>query len=149
MGNLLCKSLLASLPTLKFRIDSLSEICWRVRLRGTLHEAKTWKFDAKNELGIYIGIPSGAKRSSLVYWPQSQTISERMHCWKLDMCDTQFMQYYRHREEMRGGAMPLVEVLEHTTDFRIVEPVPGRGASDSPSVRPVPEGGSLGNLSSS
>ena len=41
---------------------------------NTPSEAKTWKFDAKNELGIYIGIPSGAKRSSLVYWPLSDDI---------------------------------------------------------------------------
>jgi len=106
---------------------------------NTSAEGKSWKFDAKNELGIFIGTPSDSKRGVLVYWPQSQSISERFHCWKLDMSDTQFMQYYRRREEMRGGAMPLVEVLEHTIDFRILQEVAGRGASDSPLVRPAPD----------
>jgi hypothetical protein len=41
-----------------------------------------------------------------------------------------------------------VEVLEHTTDFRIVEPVPGRGAADSPLVRPAPDSGPAGSFTS-
>ena len=44
--------------------------------------------------------------------------------------------------------MPLVEVLEHVTDFRLLEEVPGRGAADSPLVRPAPDSGPAGSFTS-
>jgi len=53
------------------------------------------------------------------------------------MCGTEFMRFYRRRDEMLGGATPLIEVLEHTTDFRLIEVVPGRGVSESPMVQPA------------
>ena len=87
---------------------------------NTPSEAKTWKFDAKNELGIYVGNPDGVARSSLVYWPQSHSISVRLQAHKLDMTDVQFMSYYRRRAEMRDGSLPYVDVADATHDFRLL-----------------------------
>ena len=100
-------------------------------------EAKTWKFDVKNELGIYVGNPSDIKRASLVYWPRSHSVSVRLHCWKLDMTDEQFISYYNRRGEMQDGSIPFARVVDAVTDFNELVRSDSADELVTPSVTPL------------
>ena len=80
---------------------------------------KAWKFDVKNQLGIYCGQPASDERKhgSLIYWPCEHTISPRYNCWKIEVTDRQFMMYYEQRHHMREGSLKFAQVEGAFHDF--------------------------------
>ena len=84
---------------------------------------KEWKFDTKNEIGIYVGQADDSKDGNRIYWPFSGAIQTRMHCWKLAVTDKQFMQYYNARLLMRAKPTSYVTVKDAIHDFESVGPI--------------------------
>ena len=78
---------------------------------------RTWKFDMKTDLGIYVGQPSTYKRGCLIYWPSTRTTSVRLDCVRLEITDTQFLHYYQRRYLLNSNTPPLREVLNAVHDF--------------------------------
>jgi hypothetical protein len=89
-----------------------------VGLPGNLPgDGKSWKFDMRNEVGIYVGDPADIKRGALVYWPYTHGVSERMHMFKLDMTDAQFMRFYSRKMDMLRSPLPYGEIAGAVMDF--------------------------------
>ena len=80
-------------------------------------DQRSWKFDLKNEVGIYIGEAEGYKRGHNVYWPKSHSTAVRYHCWPLDMTGDQFLHYYSQRSTIRYGTTPFEEVAGAVYDW--------------------------------
>jgi hypothetical protein len=92
-----------------------------VRLPGEGSNTKEWKFDLKNELGIYCGQPV-EKRGSLVYWPADGKTSVRAYCYKIVVTDRQFLQYHLERAIKRSGPTSYTDIANAFHDFsRAVE----------------------------
>jgi hypothetical protein len=87
-----------------------------VALPGTEIQ-RVWKFDVKNQLGIYCGNAEGKKRGHLIYWPWSHTTSVRFHVWKIEITDRQFMMYYRQRHDIQKGSLKFGKVEGAMHDF--------------------------------
>jgi Reverse transcriptase (RNA-dependent DNA polymerase) len=77
---------------------------------------KNWKFDVKNQLGIYCGQPE-TKGGNMIYWPCEHSISVRYSCWKIEVTDRQFMMYYEQRHHMREGSLKFNQVEGAFHDF--------------------------------
>ena len=78
---------------------------------------RSWKFDLKNDIGIYVGQPEGSVDSSLVYWPFSHSVSERSSLVKLKISDCEFLHYYGRRQEMREKSLPYSVVRDAVINF--------------------------------
>ena len=91
-------------------------------LPGT-ESGKEWKFDTKNEIGIYVGQAEDLKDGSMIYWPYTKQIQPRMFCWKLNITDKHFMQYYSARLIMRSEPTSFRSVKEAFHDFDKVGPI--------------------------
>jgi hypothetical protein len=92
---------------------------------GLPGDGKAWKFDMRNEVVIYVGDSADIKRGALVYWPYSHNVSERMHMWKLDMTDAQYMQFYRRKMDMLRAPLPYGEIAGAVMDFSRLREEPG------------------------
>jgi hypothetical protein len=77
---------------------------------------KNWKFDVRNQLGIYCGQPEN-KGGNMIYWPCEHTISVRYSCWKIEVTDRQFMMYYEQRHHIRSGSLKFAQVEGAFHDF--------------------------------
>jgi hypothetical protein len=77
---------------------------------------KQWKFDVRNQLGIYCG-QSESKGGNMIYWPCEHTISVKYSCWKIEVTDRQFMMYYEQRHRMREGSLKFAQVEGAFHDF--------------------------------
>jgi len=53
---------------------------------------RTWKFDVRNELGIYLGEAKGSVRGGLVYYPSSKAILNRGDLVQLSIRQEDFKQ---------------------------------------------------------
>jgi hypothetical protein len=80
-------------------------------------DQRSWKFDLKNELGIYVGEADGYKRGRLIYWPHSHGTAVRYHCWPLELTDAQFLKHYNRRVSMTSGTLPFQEVANAVHDW--------------------------------
>jgi hypothetical protein len=67
---------------------------------------REWKFDVRNDVGIYVGQPSGSVESHLIYWPYTHSVSERSGVSKLEISEQQLQEWCGRREAMRNGSLP-------------------------------------------
>lgn len=81
-------------------------------------KSREWKFDMKNQMGIYCGQPE-EKGASLVYWPYSHSTSVRTNCWKIEVTDEQFLHHYNVRTRMKAGSLPFAVVEDAFHDFSV------------------------------
>ena len=83
-------------------------------------DGRDWQFDTNNQLAIYVGNPPATKRGCLVYFPSSRQVLERLHCWRIDMSDAQFVNFFEKRVRIREASSPYRDVSNAMHDFRIV-----------------------------
>jgi histone deacetylase 1/2 len=87
-------------------------------------ELQVWKFDTRNQLGIYVGEDSDTKGGHLIYWPYSQAVTTRDNCTKLDITDAQFLHYFSKLINAKTKTLPYSVVdravgdLKEAIDFR-------------------------------
>ena len=83
-------------------------------------DGRDWQFDTNNQLAIYVGNPPATKRGCFVYYPSSRQVLERLHCWRIDMSDAQFVNFFEKRVRIRDSALPYRDILHAMHDFRLV-----------------------------
>jgi hypothetical protein len=72
---------------------------------GIPDDLRTWKFDLRNDIGIYVGQPNDAVDTSYVYYPATGAVLERGSVRKLLMDETKVLQYFQRRHTMREQSL--------------------------------------------
>ena len=80
-------------------------------------ESGEWKFDLKNELGIYMGSPAECKGGKLIYWPFTHSTSVRGDVTKIEITDEQFLRYYAKAIVKGDGPLPYRVVADAVEEF--------------------------------
>jgi hypothetical protein len=78
---------------------------------------RKWKFDVRNDIGIYVGQPRHSVESNIIYWPYSHTVTERTGVYKLEISEQQLREWYGKRETMRNGSLPYAVIRDAFHDF--------------------------------
>ena len=92
-------------------------------------ELKEWKFDTRNQIGIYVGEDSKTKGGHLIYWPYTHAVQTRDTITKLEITDAQFLHYFSKLINAKTKSLPYqtidiaIEDFRDSADFRHV-PVP-------------------------
>ena len=79
---------------------------------------RTFKFDIKNDIGIYVGQCDNMKSSCLIYWPFTHKTSCRYDCTKLELSDAQLLHYHSRRALMKEKPLPYNVFSSAIHDFR-------------------------------
>ena len=64
-------------------------------------ELRTWKFDLRNDVGIYVGQPEGSVDTHHVYYPDDDTVKTRGSVYKVEISNEKFLQYFQRRKDIR------------------------------------------------
>jgi hypothetical protein len=80
----------------------------------------SWKFDTNNELGIYVGNSLDMKRGCRVYYPDARAFYDRFHCWQIHMSDTQLLDFYQKRLQLREYPTAYRQISNALHDFTVV-----------------------------
>jgi len=86
---------------------------------GLPKEQRTWKFDVRNTLCIYLGQPTGAVDSHLIYEPYSHKVIERGSVTKIDISDLDYLRHYGNRFNMREGSTSYQVIDDAIYDFSL------------------------------
>ena len=76
---------------------------------------KTWKFDVKNDVAIYLGHPKGTVNGGTVYYPFINKIAQRADITPANIREEVYKQYFARRYEIReqSTAKTLSELFEN------------------------------------
>ena len=92
-------------------------------------ESGEWKFDLKNELGIYVGSLAECKGGKLIYWPFTHSTAVRGDVTKIEITDEQFLRYYAKAVVKGDKPLPYKVIADAFTEYLDVQIVP-EGAED-------------------
>jgi hypothetical protein len=67
---------------------------------GIPEDLRSWKFDLRNDIGIYVGQPVGMVHSSYVYYPGTGNVLARGSIRKLELDETKVLQYFQRRQNI-------------------------------------------------
>jgi len=84
---------------------------------GKPKKTREWKFDVKNEVGIYLGDIKGSKGAVLAYHPYKQTTSIRGNVWKVNVSDLQLMSWYQAQYNLTQSGTPYQIVEDNFYDL--------------------------------
>jgi hypothetical protein len=73
---------------------------------GIPKDLRTWKFDLRNDVGIYVGQPAEIVDACYIYWPHSHSVTTRGSVTKLEISDEIYLRYYQKRKEVKEGPLP-------------------------------------------
>ena len=116
---------------------------------------RTWRFDIKSELGIYVGVSPGSVGGGLVYYPSTRAIAARADLIPLNVTPQEFVKYENTRMDDKTPKyndilFDIPEALqeikdESSTDRGIHIPIPGENNNMEPNIikEPTPEMESL------
>ena len=76
---------------------------------GIPKKLRTWKFDLRNDMGIYVGQCEGSVDTHFVYMPHTRAIYKRGSLHKVEITDKQFLQYFQRRKELREPSLPFAQ----------------------------------------
>jgi hypothetical protein len=68
---------------------------------GIQKQQRLWKFDVRNELGIYVGQSDTSKHSHRIYDPYKHKVYERTGVYHINISDQQYLKWYNSRLFMR------------------------------------------------
>lgn len=86
-------------------------------------ERRTWKFDLRNHVGIYVGEVHGMKDGSAIFNPFDRTIYARGGTAAIKVSDKQFLEYYVNRMHEHDQRAPIRRVEGAMHDFMAVDPI--------------------------
>lgn len=69
---------------------------------GIPKELRTWKFDLRNDIGIYVGQVEGSVDTHYVYYPDDDSIKPRGSTYKVEISNEKFLQYFQRRKDLRS-----------------------------------------------
>ena len=70
---------------------------------GVPKELRSWRFDTRRDLGIFLGHPEGNVNSSYVYFPYEDAIKIRGDCIPLDLPPEDLASFFCAKAGFRGG----------------------------------------------
>ncbi len=62
---------------------------------------KTWKFDVKNDVAIYLGHPKGTLNGGIVYYPYINKIAQRLDVSPANIPEEVYKQYFVRRYKVK------------------------------------------------
>jgi hypothetical protein len=87
---------------------------------ATPDELRDWKFDMRNQIGIYVGDDPNTKDGCCIFWPYSNSISTRggSDCTKLEISDAQFLHYFSKQISSKVNHLPYTVFEQALSDFK-------------------------------
>ena len=67
-------------------------------------DKRSWKFDLRWDVGVYIGQPEFSVEAALVYFPYKGQVLVRTDVARLDITDEAYRRYYSKRFDMHGNS---------------------------------------------
>lgn len=67
-------------------------------------ERRSWKFDLRWDIGIYVGQPEESVDAALVFFPYSNQVLVRTDLIKIDISDDAYRRYYARKHEIRDDS---------------------------------------------
>ena len=100
---------------------------------------KAWKFDVKNDIGIYVGHPEGTVQACYIYWPQDHSISVRTGVSKISVSTPQMLRFFGRRSSLRDSRpMELIEDAKHFFSIPVQEGESQEGAIEQDKTNSEP-----------
>jgi len=84
-------------------------------------ELKSWKFDMRNQIGIYVGSVEDCSGGNLIYWPFDKSTSIRYDVVKLEITDQQFLHFFHRKVIDNINSLPYSYVTSAMESFKEVE----------------------------
>ena len=78
---------------------------------------KTWKFDARRDVGIYLGDAEDTKRGCLVYMLSTGVVRARSDCIRLEMKDEKLPSAIDSRTRLQERTSLIQKVRDAKIDF--------------------------------
>ena len=100
---------------------------------GIPREKKTWNWDLKNDLGVYVGQPSGKVSGNVIYFPFTGQVLIRGSCSAIHASNEQLMRIWGVRNSIRNKHLPFSE-LRNYWETVYEEYVPDDFATTTPEV---------------
>ena len=97
--------------TLKFAFGDLVSV-------GIPEDFRSWKFDVRNDLAIYVGQEPGTVDTHRVYRPYQHDIVIRGSVNKLEITELPFLRWFGRRMNMREQAFPYTEFEDAVINFK-------------------------------
>ena len=91
--------------TFQFKIGELVAV-------GVQKEHRTWKFDTKRELGIYVGQPEGSVDTHYIYFPYEGNVLLRGDVISLDIPPEAIAEFYVSKLHIREGRSSYAAMVE-------------------------------------
>ena len=79
---------------------------------GIPKELRTWKFDLRNDVDIYVGQPEGSVDTHHVYYPDDDVVKTRGSVHKIEISNQKFLNYFKRRKDLRSSIVTSIpEIL--------------------------------------
>ena len=88
---------------------------------GIPKELRDWKFDLRNDIGIYVGQPEGTVDAANVYFPDTGQVLTRGSVRKIEVSDEQVLRYFQRRKDMRETSLTPKSFRRVVDDMAIVD----------------------------
>ena len=88
---------------------------------GIPKELRDWKFDLRNDIGIYVGQPDGTVDAANVYFPDTGQILTRGSVHKIEVNDEQILRYFQRRKDMRETTLTPKSFRTTTNEMSIID----------------------------
>jgi hypothetical protein len=86
-------------------------------------ELRTWKFDMRQNIGIFVGNQDEMKDAAWVYSPVDRDVKPRGDLAPLNVSNLQFMEWFIKKLNIHESKTPLIYVKEAMTSFMRKEPL--------------------------
>ena len=107
---------------------------------GIPEDFRSWKFDVRNDIAIYVGQEPGTVDTHRVYRPYQHDVVIRGSVNKLEITDLQFLRWFGRRMNMRERSLPYIEFKDAVIDFTDLDPSHNpRPTSHGNSTDPLPQ----------
>ena len=88
---------------------------------GIPKELREWKFDLRNDIGIYVGQPDGTVDAANIYFPDTGQILTRGSVHKIEVSDEQVLRYFQRRKDMRETSLTPKSFRKTALDMSVVD----------------------------
>jgi len=101
---------------------------------GIPKELRGWKFDVRNELGLYLGDVQGVKGSCKVYQPYEHSVIIRADTAPINVSEAQLLHWYHRRMEVHQRTLPYKEVEDAVIDLMHINDAVDHKGTQTPST---------------
>ena len=108
-------------------------------------EKRSWKFDLRWDIGIYIGQPEESVDAALLFFPYTNQVLIRTDIVKLDISDDAYRKYYARKHEVRDDSESTSTRISRITEpgtmdiTSMIDTVANDATQDQPLTAPMIE----------